>query len=185
MDIFAKLETEGLFSSAKPEGLIEIAKDVNRQDLATEVEKFIKSQKKSASKEDKKANRRAAENQPQAAESDADLQLKANFEVTLAQATVLIQQVDILNREIAAGKEPWHRHKVEEAIKDVRQTVNKLAQTLERAQSGLEFGSSSDSGSDRSSADMSPVIEDPNKLLGEFPFVCEKNNTHMICKNII
>ena len=172
LDIFSQLEIEGLFSPTKPEGLIEVAKDVKRPDLATEVEKFIKSQKKSVSREDKKANRRAAENQPQAAESDADLHLKENLVVTLAQTTVLTQRVEILKQEITAlaGKK-HNRCKVEKAIKEAQQTAERLVQTLKKAQSALESGNNSDSGSDRSStADLSPT-DDVDKLWGELPFV--------------
>ena len=160
MDILSRLETDGLFSPTKPEGLIEIAKDVHRPDLASEVEKFIKSQRKSASKEEKKSHKRPKSPPQAAAESDVDLHLKANFEVTLSQATVLIKQVDVLEQAITAGK--GCRHRVEEAMKEARRTAERLAQTLQKAQRKLE----SDSGSDRSSGELSPTA-DENKEWGE------------------
>ena len=163
LDIFSKLETGGLFSPSKPEGLIEIAKDVNRHDLVSEVEKFIKSQRKSASKEEKKAKQLKSPLRT-AAESAADLHLKSNFEVTLTQATVLMQQVDILQRAITAGK--GCRRKVEEAMKEARQTAERLAETLQKAQSELE----TDSDSDRSSGDLSPLA-DETKDRGELLFM--------------
>ena len=153
MDIISKLETDGLFSPTKPEGLLEIARDIDRHDLASEVEKFIKSQGKSASE----VEHERAKSPPQAAaESVVDLHLKCNFEVALALATVLMKQVDILERAITEGK--GCRHKVEEAMKDARQTAERLSQTLQKAQNEFE----SDSSSDRSS---SPIADDWGELL--------------------
>ena len=169
LDILSKLETDGLFSPTKPEGLIEIARDANRPDLASEVEKFIKSQRKTASKQEKKSHKQLKGAPQAAAESDMDLHLKANFEVTLSQATVLIKQVDVLEQAITAGK--GCRHRVEEAMTEARQTAERLAQTLQKAQRKLE----SDSGSDRSSADLSPTA-DENKDWGELSCLCTYNN---------
>ena len=159
MDILSRLEYEGLFSPAKPEGLIEIARDASRHDLASELKKFVKTQR-TASKEEEKSQKRLKGLSQAATESDMDLHLRCNFEVTLSQATVLMQNVDQLQQAITAGQ--GCRQRVEEAIQEARQTAERLAQTLRKMQGELE----SDSGSDSSSTDVSP-IPDESKDWGE------------------
>ena len=143
-----------MFSPTKPEGLIEIARDINRIDLASEVEKFIKSQKRKSASNAKKRTHKRPKSPPQAAaESDVDLRLKSTFEFTLSQATVLMQQVDMLQQAIAPGE--GDRHRVKEAMKEAHQTAKKLAltaetlaETLHKAQTDLDPDPVSKSGAE-------------------------------------
>lgn len=145
LEVLVKLETEGVFSPNNPEGLIEVAKDLKRQDLVGEVKDFVKKRSKKAASSSSKHTKHHEE-----WNSDEDLHLKATFEVTLAQATVLMQQVEILERALAGGKE--HRKRAEEAIKEASQTATTLAERLRRAQKEMGMGiSPGDSTSDSDS----------------------------------
>ena len=42
LKVLSRLETDGVFSSNNPEGLIEVAKDIDRQDLRVMVRDFVK-----------------------------------------------------------------------------------------------------------------------------------------------
>ena len=136
LEVLSKLETEGVFGPLNPEGLQEIAKDVKRQDIVSEVKDFIKKRsKKAISGPSKKA---AFQQTSLFDDTEEDLQLKATIEVTLAQATVLMQQVEILERAVAEGKA--QRHRAKEAISEAGQTAAALADRLKKAQIELGLG---------------------------------------------
>ena len=131
LEIFSKLETDGLFSSSNPEGLVEIARDIQRQDLVGEVKEFIKRRNKKASLASNKHFKSIGNDWI----TEEDLQLKATFEVALAQATVLMQQIERLEHALAGGKH--RRQKAEQAIREAGQTATALAERLKRAQVDL------------------------------------------------
>lgn len=142
LEVLSKLEADGVFSPSNPEGLLEIAKDIKRQDLIREVKDFIKK----LSKSDKKGGMTSVKKLQSPVHqywddvTEADLQLKATIEVALAQSTVLIQQVEKLEKAIAGGKE--QRHKAIEAISEAGQTATALAERLRKAQ--IDLGPSSE-----------------------------------------
>ena len=154
LEVLSKLETDGAFGPSNPEGLIEIAKDIKRQDLASEVKHFIKKRSKGESKGGlsslSAALTKKVPQPPSPAlspkheyggepDSEEDLQLKATVEVTLAQATVLLQQVEKLERAVAGGKA--QRQRAKEAISEAGQTAAALADRLKKARKELGLGS--------------------------------------------
>ena len=134
LDILSKLETDGVFSPNNPEGLVEVAKDIDRQDLKAMVKEFVKKQRK------EKATSKVAPKAVMSFESpvsDEELQLKAILEVTLSQAAVFVKQVDILQQAITAGTKE-QRQRAAEAIRDAGYTAQTLAERLQKAQRELE-----------------------------------------------
>ena len=147
LEVLSKLEADGVFGPSNPEGLLEITKDIKRQDLASEVKHFIKKRSKAETKGGLSSLSAALTKKlPQppplspshqygGEDSEEDLQLKATIEVTLAQATVLMQQVEKLERAVAGGKA--QRQRAKEAISEAGQTAAALADRLKKAQKEL------------------------------------------------
>ena len=136
LDVFSKLEMEAVFSPRNPDGLIDIAtNDIHRPDLVNLVKIFIKGQR-SREKKAKAKNASSAESKCSYAESSGEetAQLRATLEVTLTQASVLAQQVDILQRAIASKE----RRKAAEANKKAGRAVEELAADLRKVQKELE-----------------------------------------------
>ena len=154
LEVLSKLEADGVLGPSNPEGLLEVAKDIKRQDLVSEVKDFIKKRSKSEKKASSSSNKKAAAAQllfldeNLYADSEEDMQLKATIEVTLAQATVLMQQVEILERSVAEGKA--QRQRAKEAISEAGQTAAALSDRLRKAQ--IELGLSTEQGEGASSA---------------------------------
>ena len=151
LEVLSKLEADGVFGPSNPEGLLEIAKDIKRQDLASEVKHFIKKRSKAEAKGGlsslsaaltKKVSAQPSPLSPShqygCEDSEEDLQLKATIEVTLAQATVLMQQLEKLERAVAGGK--VQRQRAKEAISEAGQTAAALADRLKKAQTELGLG---------------------------------------------
>ena len=143
LEVLSKLEADRVFGPSNPEGLLEIAKDIKRQDLVGEVKDYIKKRSKSEKKAGSSSSKKTAVHQPspddlQCCDTEEDLQLKATIEVTLAQATVLMQQVEILERAVAEGKA--QRQRAKEAISEAGQTAAALADRLRKAQIELGLG---------------------------------------------
>ena len=145
LEVLSRLETEGVFASNNPEGLIEVAKDIDRQDLRVMVRDFVKNSKKQRKEKasSKVAGKAVMSFEPESPVSKEKLQLKAVLEVTLSQAAVLMKQVDILQQAITAGTNS--RQKAAEAIRDARCTVQALAKQFQKAQVELEHSSSNTS----------------------------------------
>ena len=85
--------------------------------------------------------------EPEPALSDEQLHLKAILEVTLSQAAVFVQQVDILQQAIVAGTKE-QRQKAAGAIRDAGRTAQALTKRLQDAQGELENSGSSESVND-------------------------------------
>ena len=139
LEVLSRLETDGVFSSNNPEGLIEVAKDIDRQDLRVMVRDFVKNSKKQ--RKEKASSKVAAKAvmsfEPESPASEEELQLKS---VTLSQAAVFMKQVEILQQAITGGTNS--RQKATEAIRDARCTVQSLAEHFQKAQGTLEHSSS-------------------------------------------
>ena len=146
LDILSKLETDGVFSPNNPEGLVEVAKDIDRLDLKAMVKDFVKKQRKEKATS-KVAPKAVMSFESESPVSEEELQLKAILEVTLSQAAVFVKQVDILQQAITAGTKE-QRQRAAEAIRDAGYTAQTLAERLKKAQGELE---PYDSGSSTSS----------------------------------
>jgi hypothetical protein len=154
LEVLSKLEADGAFGPSNPEGLLEIAKDIKRQDLASEVKHYIKKRSKGESKGGLSSlsaalTKKVSQPQPPVSpkhqyggepDSEEDLQLKSTVEVTLAQATVLLQQIEKLERAVAGGKA--QRQRAKEAISEAGQTAAALADRLKKARMELGLGGS-------------------------------------------
>ena len=136
LTVLSKLEASGFFSPNNPEGLFEIAEDINRFDLIEMVKDFVKNWKRQRKdKRSKDVGKTVTSFEPTV--SDEELQLKAILEVTLSQAAVFVKQVDILRHAITAGTRE-QRQRAVEAIRDARCTSQALAERLQKAQVELE-----------------------------------------------
>ena len=148
LEVLSKLEADGAFGPSNPEGLLEIAKDIKRQDLANEVKDFIKKRSKSEKKASLISGIKGtiqhslfSTSTPggfddTTVETEEDLQLRATIEVTLAQATVLMHQVELMERAVAGGKA--QRERAKEAISEASLTAAALADRLKHAE--IVFG---------------------------------------------
>ena len=144
LEVLSRLETDCVFSPNNPEGLIDVAKDINRMDLKGMVKDFMKKKEKASSKTTEKI---MTSFKSESSVSDEQLHLKAILEVTLSQAAVFVQQVDILQQAIVAGTKE-QRRKAAGAIRDAGHTAQALTERLHEAQGELEHSDSS--GSDES-----------------------------------
>ena len=155
LEVLSKLETDCVFTPNNPEGLIEIAKDINRLDLQNMVKDFVKKRQRKAKANDKAAGKTVPSFKTEFPVSDEEeLQLKAILEVTLSQAAVFVKQVDILQQAITSGTKE-QRQKAAEAIGDAICTAEALTGRLKKARGELEHSnrnsmrsSSHSSGSD-------------------------------------
>jgi len=136
LDILSKLEMACIFSPDNPSGLIEVAKDISRTDLVNLVKDFIKKNQRS---KDKKVKAKTPSKPDKScfrldASDEETTQLRATLEVTLSQASVLAQQVDILQRAIVSKE----KQTAAEANKEAGRAVKELAQHLKNVQEELE-----------------------------------------------
>ena len=152
LEVLSKLETNCVFSPNNPEGLIEVAKDINRLDLQTMVKDFMKKRQRKAKANDKATGKTVPSFKTESPVSDEEeLQLKAILEVTLSQAAVFVKQVDIFQQAITAGTKE-QRQSAAEAIGDAICTAEALTDRLKKARGELEH---SNRNSMRSSSDSS------------------------------
>ena len=153
LEVLSKLETDCVFSPNNPEGLIEVAKDINRLDLQNMVKDFMKKRQRKAKANDKAAGKTVPsfKTESTTVSDEEELQLKAILEVTLSQAAVFVKQVDILQQAITAGTRE-QRQKAAEAIGDAICTAEALTDRLKKARGELEH---SNRNSMRSSSDSS------------------------------
>ena len=135
LDIFSKLEADGVFSPNNPEGLIKLAKDIGRLDLQNMVKEFVKKRQRKAKASGKIEGETLTNLESPV--SDEELQLKAILEVTLSQAAVFVKQVDTLQQAITAGTRE-QRQRAMEAIRDASCTSQTLAERLQKARVELE-----------------------------------------------
>ena len=143
LEVLSKLETDGKFGISNLDGLQEIAKDIDRKDLEREAKEFAKRKSKTKSKRPQEAGPCNPESL-----SDEDKRLRQTLEVTIAQMTVFMRQVELLKEAI--GARTSQRAKVSETMHEASQTAEKLASTLNKAFCELKTGGVENSGSETS-----------------------------------
>ena len=167
LEVLSKLETDCVFTPNNPEGLIEVAKDINRLDLQNMVKDFVKKRQRKAKANDKAAGKTVPSFKTESPVSDEEeLQLKAILEVTLSQAAVFVKQVDILQQAITSGTKE-QRQKAAEAIGDAICTAEALTGRLKKARGELEH---SNRNSMRSSSHSSGSGEEASEDYYNFRF---------------
>ena len=162
LDIFAELECRGVFSPVKPEGLLDIVEnDLQNREVANFITKELK--KKTKRKGETRSN--PAPTQPALDHSSPDSHLRICYNVALAQANVLLQQLEVLRHVVEAGAQ--QRDKANEAIEGISNSASELTRRLKKSRKELGLSrslSGSSTGSDETSS--SALAED----YGNSPF---------------
>ena len=114
-----------------------MAKDIGRMDLKDMVKDFVKRKQRREKTSSKTPEKIVTSFKSESPVSDEQLHLKAILEVTLSQAAVFVQQVDILQQAIVAGTKE-QRQKAAEAIRDAGRTAQALSERLKEARGELE-----------------------------------------------
>ena len=148
--VLSKLETDGVFTPKNPEGLIDVAQDLNRFDLKDMVKEFMKKRQRKEKASSKVAGKTSS------TVSDEELHLKSILEVTLSQAALFVKHVDILQQAVVAGTKE-QRQRAAEAIRDARYTAQALAGRLKEAQRELEHSNRSSTSSLQSNSSGSDL----------------------------
>ena len=146
LEVLSRLETDCVFSPNNPEGLIDVAKDIGRMDLKDMVKDFVKTSRKQRREKAKTADKIVTSFKSESSVGEEQLHLKAILEVTLSQAAVFVQQVDILQQAIVAGTKE-QRQKAAGAIRDAGRTAQALSERIKEAQEGLEHSNNSSTSS--------------------------------------
>ena len=143
LDLLATLERLGVFSQKNTEGLVDIAKDVNRHDLAKKVENYRKYPSKAVKCTKKKQRGLLSEERQH---------LEDTFELMVTQFAVLEQHVSLLQRALDGEQE--------EALEVLRVTGmvvqgmgTKLSEAHERLARRSPDSSNSSDGDSRPSSD--------------------------------
>jgi len=125
LDLLCKLEAQGIATYSNPSKLLELMKDLKRNDLAGEVRDFMKKKKPSKKKPD-------AKNDEADSGQEEDLELRATLEAAFVQATVLLQQMERLHVGISGKPASWAD--VECIVSEACQTSEALAERLRKAE---------------------------------------------------
>lgn len=129
LDVLCKLESSGVATSSNPDRLLELMKDLKRQDLANEVKDFLKKKKRSSTLTRKGQKR--TDDTPET-ENEDDLILRSTLEAAVVQATVLIQHMEVIQGAITGNK--VQKTKVKDIVTEAAQTSEALAERLRRAE---------------------------------------------------
>ena len=95
LELFARLECLGLFSSRNTDGLLEIVKSINRNDLAKKIETYKKKQKKGENSYGTKYMKKK-----DSTRSEERQCLEQTFEVMVPQMAFLEQQLSLLQKTL-------------------------------------------------------------------------------------
>lgn len=143
LEIFAKLERHGIFSRQKIEGLVEIAKRLNRYDLVDKVNAYKK--KKGESYGTRYAKTKAS------TRSEERQYFEQTFEVMVTQMAVLEQQLSLLQTILRQKTDIELLDEGMDIIEKSGTTVHELASKLSTVKNKLGRRSRADSASSRSS----------------------------------
>lgn len=136
LDIFSELECRGVFSPAKPEGLLDIVEnDLHNQKVANFISKELKKKTKRKGEATSRRGNPPPPTQPSLSLSAPDSHLRICYNVALAQANVLLQQLEVLRHAVEVGAQ--QRDRANEAIEGISNTASELAQRLQKSRREL------------------------------------------------
>ena len=180
LEVLSRLETDCVFSPNNPEGLIDVAKDIGRMDLKDMVKDFVKTSRKQRREKAKTADKIVTSFKSESSVGEEQLHLKAILEVTLSQAAVFVQQVDILQQAIVAGTKE-QRQKAAGAIRDAGRTAQALSERIKEAQEGLEHSNNSSTSSLQSdSSEPERSTDYCNLRYGKVYYMCLFSNVFLL-----
>ena len=186
LDVLSKLEMCGVFSPDDPDGLIDVAKHINRSDLANQVKDFMKNQKsKSKGKKSKRKSENTEVEETNELCSKEMARLRREVEMTLSQTSALAPHMDTLQRAV----ESRERLKATEASQETGTVVNKLVEHLQKVQEALEevqealelrispqsSSSSCSSGEDNCKRPVEETCGDPAQILASILNMAHKD----------
>ena len=138
LKVLSKLVTRGIFSPKNPEGLIEVAHDINRLDLKDIVKDFMKKLRRQ--RKEKASSKVTRKTSTSTIASDGELHLKSILEVTLSQTALFAKIIDNLQQAVVGDKRE-QMQRATKAIRDAGCTAQTLAEHFQKAQKKLEHSS--------------------------------------------
>lgn len=137
LDILCKMESSGIATASCPEKLLELVKDLKRNDLVSEVKDFLKKRKsRTAERKGSSLGRRQPRlvlvDDAEEVENEDDLILRNTLEAAIVQATVLLQHMEMIQSSISGSK--IKRGEIRETVTQAAQTSEALAERLRRAE---------------------------------------------------
>ena len=133
LDILCKLESSGMITASNPDKLLDLMKDLKRQDLVNEVKDFLKKKKSKSGL--RKNQTTPADDASSDSETEDDLILRATLEAALVQATVLLQHMEMLQNSISGCK--ISAANIKHVVIDAAQTSEALAERLRKAEARM------------------------------------------------
>lgn len=152
LEVLCKLESHGVATASNPEKLLELMKDLKRNDLVSEVKDFLKKKKsKSTDRRRSSPGRKSKSSEAEDVDSEDDLELRSTLEAAIVQATVLLQHVELIQSSISSPGTRSRRGQIRKAVNEAAQTSEALAERLRRAEVKMNqdhqwLSSGSDSG---------------------------------------
>lgn len=138
LDILCKLESSGIATSSNPERLLELVKDLKRNDLVNEVKEFLKKRNRKGTADRKGSSlgrrqpRLVLADDVDEVENEDNLILRNTLEAAIVQATVLLQHMEMIQSSISGNK--IKRGEIKETVTQAAQTSEALAERLRRAE---------------------------------------------------
>ena len=140
LTVLAQMESMGQFSASKPDGLADVLRDINRVDLAKKAKEFTKNAKRKKNRELSSAVQ---------LEEHLHITLLANYEVTLLQTKILVEQLERLREGVAEAQ----TKKEEEAICSAKVKATELQKIIQHAADLSRGGAGSDGSPSPNSSD--------------------------------
>lgn len=145
LDVLCKLESTGTATASNPEKLMELMKDLKRNDLVSEVKDYMKKKRTRSTDRERKGSGLSLGRKPQPRlviaepveelESEEDLILRNTLEAAIVQATVLLQHMEMIQSSISGNK--IERDTIGKTVTEAAQTSEALAERLRRAEMRL------------------------------------------------
>lgn len=115
------MESQELFSANKPEGLMDVLKEINRMDLAKRAKDYAKEHAKSAKR------KKNCQTEEVPFDENLHISLKANFEVALIQTKILVDQLKRVRDTVC---EVQQLKRAEEKLSEAEEAAERVQKTL-------------------------------------------------------